>query len=90
MIREAAVREGVPVMENVELAHALYAKVKFAPTEKNDDEIRRRISVFEDVSKTKKSVNAVLVTPYGISPKSKYGGRYSNVITFADFFKIES
>jgi len=35
-IREAAVREGIPVMENIDLARALYAKVKieeFIPVE---------------------------------------------------------
>ena len=55
---------------------------------KTDDEMRRRLSVFSDVTETRKSVNAVLVTPYGLL-KNKYSGRYSNVITFDDLFVCE-
>ena len=73
----------------IDVCEMKYTKREFVPTEKNDDEMRRRISVFEDVSKTRKTVNAVLVTPYGISSKSKYAGRYTNVITFEDLFRLE-
>ena len=55
-------------------------------TEKSDEDMRRRMSIFSDISKTRKSIRAVLITPYGLT-QNKYSGRFSNVITFDDLFK---
>lgn len=72
----------------IDVCEMKYTKDEFAPDGKTDDEMRRRLSVFADVTETRKSVNAVLVTPYGLV-KNKYSGRYSNIITFDDLFVCE-
>lgn len=73
----------------IDVCEMKYTKDEFVPDEKSDTEMRRRLSVFSDVTETRKSVNAVLVTPYGLR-RSKYSGRYSNVITFKELFACEA
>ena len=73
----------------IDVCEMKYTKSEFVPDEKSDTEMRRRLSVFSDATETRKSVNVVLVTPYGLQ-RSKYSGRYSNVITFKDLFVCEA
>ena len=65
-----------------------YTKDVFVPTEKSDSDMRRRLSVFADTTGTRKAVNAVLVTPFGMA-QNRYAGRYANVVTFDDLFVQE-
>ena len=72
----------------IDVCEMKYVRDEFIPDEKTDADMRRRMSVFTTVTKTRKSVNAVLITPYGMM-QSKYSGRFSNVITFDDLFVYE-
>ena len=72
----------------IDICEMKYVNDDYEPSEKSDKEIRRRMSVFADVAETRKAICAVLVTPYGLS-KNLYSGRYSNVITFNELFKLE-
>lgn len=72
----------------IDVCEMKYAKDVFVPTEKTDSEMRRRLSVFADVTGTRKAVNAILVTPYGMS-RNRYSGRFTNVVTFDDLFVLE-
>ena len=72
----------------IDVCEMKYARDEFVPEEKTDVDMRRKMSVFATVTKTRKSVNAVLITPYGMM-QSKYSGRFSNVITFDDLFVHE-
>jgi len=63
-IREAAVREGVPVMENVELARALYAKVKveeFIPVDLVEPvaEVLKLVKALNDAKKEDEELDSV-------------------------------
>lgn len=69
----------------IDVCEMKYTKDEFVPDEKTDIDMRRKMSVFSSVTGTRKSVNAVLVTPYGLL-RNKYSGRFSNVITFDDLF----
>lgn len=72
----------------IDVCEMKYAKDEFISDEKTDADMRRKMSVFSAVTKTRKTVNAVLVTPYGMI-QGKYSGRFSNVITFDDLFVHE-
>ena len=72
----------------IDVCEMKYSRDEFIPDEKTDADMRRKMSVFATVTKTRKSVNAVLVAPYGMM-RSKYGGRFSNVITLDDLFVHE-
>ena len=69
----------------IDVCEMKYSTDIFVPTEKSDSDMRRRMAIFQEVSKTRKAVNAVLVTPYGLEP-NRYSGRFSNVITFKELF----
>lgn len=63
-IREAAVREGVPLMENVELARALYAQVKveeFIPAELVEPvaEVLKLVKAMNDAKKEDEDLDSV-------------------------------
>lgn len=70
----------------IDICEMKYTKDNYNATEKSDEDMRRRMSIFSDISKTRKSIRAVLITPYGLT-QNKYSGRFSNVITFDDLFK---
>ncbi len=69
----------------IDVCEMKYCPDKYAPDKRSDDELRRRLAVFEEVSASRKTVRAVLVAPFGIE-RNAYSNRYSNVITFDDLF----
>lgn len=63
-IREAAVREGIPLMENVELARALYAQVKieaFIPVELVEPvaEVLKLVKAMDDAKREDADLDAI-------------------------------
>ena len=70
----------------INICEIKYTKDYYTATDKSDADMRRRISVFSEISQTRKSIHIVLITPYGLT-KNKYSGRFSNVITFDDLFE---
>ena len=63
-IREAAVREGIPLMENVELARTLYAQVKveeFIPAELVEPvaEVLKLVKAISDAKKEDADLDSV-------------------------------
>lgn len=70
----------------IDVCEMKYGTDDYASDKRSDDEIRRRLSVFAELAAARKSVRAVLVTPFGLV-RNAYSGRFSNVVTFDDLFR---
>ena len=69
----------------IDVCEMKYCSDNYAPDKRSDEEMRRRLAVFEAVAAPRKAVRAVLVTPFGIE-RNAYCNRFSNVVTFTDLF----
>ncbi len=70
----------------IDVCEMKYSPDKYVPDKRSDEELRRRLAVFSEVAAPRKSVRAVLVTPFGLE-ENAYSGRYSNVVTFDELFQ---
>lgn len=71
----------------IDVCEMKYGTDDYVSDKRSDDEIRRRLSVFAELAAARKSVRAVLVTPFGLV-RNVYSGRFSNVVTFDDLFRV--
>ena len=71
----------------IDVCEMKYGTDDYVSDKRSDDEIRRRLSVFAELAAARKSVRAVLVTPFGLV-RNAYSGRFSNVVTFDDLFRV--
>ena len=69
----------------IDVCEMKYCSDKYAPDKRSDEEMRRRLAVFEAVAAPRKAIRAVLVTPFGIE-RNAYSSRFSNILTFDDLF----
>ena len=71
----------------IDVCEMKYGADDYVSDKRSDDEIRRCLSVFAERAAARKSVRAVLVTPFGLM-RNAYSGRFSNVVTFDDLFRV--
>jgi len=69
----------------IDVCEMKYSPDNYSPDKRSDEELRRRLAVFSELAASRKSVRAVLVTPFGLE-RNAYGSRFSNVITFEELF----
>ncbi len=63
-----------------------YVQDEFEVTEEEADKIRRRGALFANVTRSRKSIQNVLISSYGMK-RSKYSGVIHCEVTLDDLFK---
>ena len=70
----------------INLCEMKFSTAEFEVSEAEEARLRRRLSRFVSVSKTKKSINYTLVTTYGLVP-TKHSHIFQQVVVLEDLFK---
>lgn len=72
----------------INLCEMKFSSKEYLMTEKEEESLRRKRVVFEDVTKTRKAVHYTLVTTYGLK-HTAYSSIFQHVITLDDLFREE-
>lgn len=72
----------------INLCEMKFSSKEYLMTEKEEERLCRRRSVFEDVSKTRKAVHYTLVTTYGMK-RTAHSSIFQQVVTLDDLFREE-
>ena len=72
----------------INLCEMKFSSKEYLITEKEEERLRRRRSVFEDVTKTRKAVHYTLVTTYGMK-RTAHSSIFQQVVTLDDLFREE-
>jgi hypothetical protein len=70
----------------INLCEIKYSKAEYVISAKEEEQLRRKIAVFEAESKSKKAVHLTMVTTYGIV-KNKYSGLVQSEVTLDALFE---
>ncbi len=70
----------------VNLCEVKFSQSEFVITKSYEEELRKKISVFKDEMKARKSVFFTMITTYGLKPNTYTTGFVQNVITMNDLF----
>ena len=63
-----------------------FSENAFEITKEYDENLRHKVSVFKEITETKKAVQLVMVTTYGVK-KNMYSSRIQNEVTMDDLFE---
>ena len=63
-----------------------FSENAFEITKEYDENLRHKVSVFKEITETKKAVQLVMVTTYGVK-KNMYSSRIQNEVTMEDLFE---
>ena len=66
-----------------------YARDEFAVTKDVEESLRRKVSDFRALTKTRSAVHVTLVTTYGLK-EGKYASSIQSVVTADDLFSLNS
>ena len=70
----------------INLCEMKYTQSEYILSANDERDLRQKITVFYDETKSRKTVHTVLITTFGLS-KNEYSGMIQNVITLNDLFK---
>ena len=72
----------------ISLCEMKFSEEKYGMTEDYAEKLRDRMGIFRQETKTKRGLQNILVTPFGLT-KSKHNGIINNVITAEGLFRAE-